>query len=95
MGLWDWFRRRPDVAQEDWRKVWSDLGKVEARTEKLEFAWNDYRDQLNRLVQRLEKRDQRAAKRETAEEGDFTPAEPIEVIQARMLRDKRALGRRA
>lgn len=59
MGLRDWFRRPPDMEPEDWKRI----GRLEAEVESLQLKWSMYKDQLQRLVQRLEKRDQRAAER--------------------------------
>lgn len=44
------------------------LGRMEADVERLELSWTNHKDQLNRLVNRLEKRDERAQKRETEPE---------------------------
>ena len=43
------------------------LGKNEAECENLILQWQGYRDEIKRLVNRLEKRDQRAEAREAEE----------------------------
>jgi hypothetical protein len=44
------------------------LGRLEAEVENLGLQWVGYRDELKRLANRLERRDQRAAERERREE---------------------------
>lgn len=44
------------------------LGRNEAEVENLMLQWKGYKDELNRLVNRLEKRDQRAALKEAPPE---------------------------
>ena len=67
MGLLDWFRRAPAPPPVDPVGEWQARGRLEAKVDSLELQWATYRDQLNKLVQRLEKRDQRAAAREAQE----------------------------
>lgn len=67
MSLLDLFRRTPDAeppahVAELYRKV----GRLDAAVDGLELKWETYRDELRRLVQRLEKRDQRASASEVA-----------------------------
>lgn len=45
-----------DMSPEDWKRI----GRLEAEVETLRLQWANYRDELKRLVNRLEKRDQRA-----------------------------------
>lgn len=72
------FKSKPidPMAAEDLRR----LGRLEAAVESLELKWIGYRDELKKLVNRLEKRDERLltklAKLENNEEstngGDLT-----------------------
>jgi len=68
MSLLDWFRRPRDAAPPAPPSTdeWLARGRLEAEVNTLRLEWMGYKDQLNRLVQRLEKRDQRAAAREEA-----------------------------
>lgn len=43
------------------------LGRLEAEVETLHLQWAGYRDEMKRLANRLERRDQRAQERETRE----------------------------
>jgi len=43
------------------------MGRLEAQVESLELKWTNYRDEIKKLVNRLEKREQRAEKKELAE----------------------------
>lgn len=56
------FGRAPVPTREDWLRI----GRLEADVANLQLQWQSYRDELNRLVQRLEKRDQRAERRQDA-----------------------------
>lgn len=47
------------------RDFWLRIGRLEADVASLVMQWAAYRDELRRLVNRLEKRDQRAEARET------------------------------
>lgn len=90
MGLFDMFRRSPDVHLGD---LQARLGRLEGRFDGIEASWSGYRDQFTRLAARLEKRDQRAAERATAAvQGGEEPTEPDDVVKARLLRARR-LGR--
>ena len=57
MGLKDILRRTPDLDVDTLKR----LGNLEGRFEGLQLQWVTYRDELRKLAQRLEKRDQRAA----------------------------------
>lgn len=77
MGLFDGSRRARsnhasdrELSPDDWKRI----GRLEAEVESLRLQWASYRDELHRLVQRLEKRDQRAAERERA--APPVPSEP-------------------
>lgn len=79
MGLFDWFRRARDSGPDPLRDVYARLGAVAVELETLKGRqeaqrdeWIVMRDELRRLAQRLEKRDQRAAEKVAAaqEEGD-------------------------
>lgn len=71
MSLLDWFRRKPEPPPDalvQLREVWGELGHhgadletLKGRLEALRAEWDNQRDILRKLVQRLEKRDQRAA----------------------------------
>jgi hypothetical protein len=70
------------------------LGRLEAEVESLGLQWIGYRDELKRLANRLERRDQRAQERERAEaEGsDSSPGNggaPDEISQFVLLRRNR------
>lgn len=80
MGLLDWFRRRPAEPQlplQELKELWGAVGHLGAdvetlkgRVEALRDEWANQQDLLRKLVQRLEKRDQRAA----AAEPESAPA---------------------
>lgn len=91
MGLLDWFRRRPVEAPE-LLKLWAEVGALQAyreqdaaRTEALKTEWIGMRDELRKLAQRLEKREQRAEQRAAAEEP--------EQMGFDLLEAQRAIGR--
>lgn len=71
MGLLDVFRRGQRAEPEEWRR----LGRLEAEVESLGLQWRAYRDELKRLVNRLEKRDARAEERERV--ASAPPPEPL------------------
>lgn len=73
MGLFDRSKPPRPPTQDDWLRI----GRLEAEVESLALKWESYRDEIKRLVNRLEKRDQRAAERE-ARMADETPVEPVE-----------------
>lgn len=60
MRLRDIFGRPADQPPEHIAELYRRVGKLDATTSSLELQWQSYRDELRRLVQRLEKRDQRA-----------------------------------
>lgn len=104
LGLLDWFRRSPAATPPTAPEEWQARGRLEAEVSRLSLEWIAYKDQLNRLVSRLEKRDQRARDREASEESDErAPAaaaqtdlagvffDPIEA--ERMLSQRRRNGR--
>lgn len=93
MGLRDIFGRKPDpttISVEEWNKLQRQAGATDARVEGLELKWLTFKDEMMRLVQRLEKRDQRARLRaqETIEpEEATTPRDEItERVMARRNR---------
>ena len=93
MGLFDMFRRPSPEPPEHYVDLVRRVGRCEAETENLTLQWQGYRDEIKRLVNRLEKRDQRAQAREEAEtpepEGVDTPpvADPVtERVRARRAR---------
>jgi len=63
-------------------------GRLEAEVENLGLQWVGYRDEIKRLVNRLEKRDQRAEAREAEETGvvEGSPDTPRrDVVTERVL----------
>ncbi len=80
MGLLDIFRRSRPLESDDLRR----MGRLEAKVESIELQWVDYRDQLKRLVQRLEKRDQRAEQRELAQTEPDEISQPVDEVTARV-----------
>ncbi len=83
MGLFDIFNRPPPAPTVDEARR---MGRLEAEVERLGLEWLAYRDELKRLVSRLEKRDQRALERETREEvanGSSSPDPTTERVLAR------------
>lgn len=77
----------PVVAEKEWEA----RGRLEAEVKSLQLQWDVYKDQLNKLVQRLEKRDQRAAAREqrAQEEDTGSPEDFDEVAGYRAIRERR------
>ena len=59
-----WTRKQDPLVTDDVRR----LGRIEAQVESLELKWKLYRDEIKKLVNRLEKREERAIakERETA-----------------------------
>lgn len=80
MGLFDSFSRPATEVPEHYVDLVRRVGRCEAETERLSLIWEAYRDELKRLVSRLEKRDQRAQARVN---GDPTP--PLDPVSARIL----------
>ncbi len=69
------FSRRKTTAEErdDLRR----MGRLEAEVESLRLQWTNYRDEIKKLVNRLEKREQRAEKKaldEVAETVETAPS---------------------
>lgn len=69
------------------------MGRIEGEVESLHMQWASYKDELKRLVQRLEKRDQRAAERAQAEQPDQDPYSHLDQVSQRILRRRNALRR--
>lgn len=78
------------------KHVWSSpemqkLGRLEAEVESLVLKWTLYRDEIKKLVNRLEKREERLAAKERAaaaevlEEISVDVEEPLDAITARVL----------
>lgn len=69
------------------------MGRLEAAVESLELKWVNYRDEIKKLVTRLEKREERLEKklRETAETEPVVNGEPdvsdifTDVVSQRVL----------
>lgn len=91
MGLLDIFRRRPDPPRDTTIDEWKARGKLEADVETLKLQWSMYKADLQRLVARLEKRDQRAAERQqkAAEQQAGEPDDFDEVAGYRAIRERR------
>jgi len=53
-------KEKPPLESEDMRRV----GRMEARMETLELKWSMQRDEMLKLVRRLEKREERAVQKE-------------------------------
>ena len=69
------------------------LGRLEAENERLDLEWKAYRDELKRLVNRLEKRDQREASRIAQDRDEPLEAlSPSDEITARVLARRKALN---
>lgn len=77
------------------------LGRCEAAIETLELKWVGYRDEIKKLVSRLEKRDQRAEQKirqaaaqdeQPADNGDNTIAEIVDDTTARVLARRQKRG---
>lgn len=91
MGLLDFLRRPAPAPPPTTPEEWKARGRLEAEVERLSLEWLAYRDEIKRLVARLEKRDQRAAQAtpQTAADGEDLP---LEVARARLLRGRRQGG---
>jgi len=92
VGLSDLFRRAPARVPESDSELWRRVGRLEADVETLQglkLSWADYRDQLHRLVNRLEKRDQRAAAAAEPRASDQPHMPLTQVERARLLRARR------
>lgn len=81
-------RPAPDIPPAEWNRLQRQVGKLEAEVESLELKWTSYRDELRRLVQRLEKREQRAVEREAVTEATEHPRNPL----AERLLQRRNVG---
>lgn len=90
MGLLDWFRTRPPEVPEHYVELVRRVGRMEAETERLSLVWESYRDEMKRLVQRLEKRDQRAERREL--EPPASGQLELDPVSARISRRRRHLN---
>lgn len=94
MGLLDWFRRKPApplITPHELLDLYAQVGALSAdlettksRLEGLKLEWISTRDELRKLAQRLEKRDERAEKRAAAEMQDQEPEgfDPMEAQRA-------------
>lgn len=91
MGLFDKSRRGPDAQAEHERDVLLRLGRLEADVESLKLQWASYRDELKRLVNRLEKRDQRAAQRAEVAPGAPNEAGPDPITAKILARRQRGV----
>lgn len=94
MGLF----RRPDppkqvvdVSLEDYSAMCRKLGRLEAQVESIELVWHNYRDQISRLIQRLEKREERQKKKDaTQEQSENGPQ--IDPVSARIHARRKGYG---
>jgi len=77
-----------DVTHDEYGVLMRRLGRMEADVERLELSWTNHKDQLNRLVNRLEKREERAEKRSAeSEEVQETPG--VTALRERVLARRR------
>lgn len=91
MGLFDRSRPVPTHEADLLRRI----GRLEADVESIKLQWVDFKDVLNRMVQRLEKRDQRAAERaEVASAAAAPPAQLVDATTARILERRATRGNR-
>jgi len=67
-----WNSRKKPLESEDLRR----MGRLEAAVESLELKWVNYRDEIKKLVTRLEKREERLEKklREAADTENTVPS---------------------
>lgn len=93
MGLRDFFRPAVDKLPLPTKEDWLRIGRLEAQVESLVFQWDAYRDELRKLVQRLEKRDLRADQREKAAAAETTPPKLSEHELLEKARRRHALRR--
>lgn len=82
------------VPVDDYTALVRRLGRLEAEVESLGLQWIGYRDELKRLANRLERRDQRALERESrsSEGGNGAPPQveaPDAISQLVLARRKR------
>ncbi len=83
--------KKPPLESEDLRR----MGRLEAAVETLELKWVGYRDEIKKLVSRLEKRDQRqeqrlrAAAAEPDENGNSEPVSTLDPITEKLFRRRR------
>ena len=91
MGLLDFFRPRVSRTTDE---LWERFGRLEANVASVTTQWETTRAEFTRLALRLEKREQRAALKETAavQEGEQVEHVPVEVAAARALRARRGNG---
>jgi len=77
------------------------MGRLEAAVETLELKWQGYRDEIKKLVSRLEKRDQRAEQKlraaaaqdeEIPSNGNNDIAEIVDETTARVLARRKSRG---
>lgn len=92
MGLWDRKRRAPAELPEHYVELVRRVGKSEAEVERLGLIWEGYRDEIRRLVQRLEKRDQRAQAKAEAECEDCPEQPTLDSVSARIQARRRRLN---
>jgi vancomycin resistance protein YoaR len=90
MGLFDRSKRVEPASPEDWKRI----GRLEAEVESLRLQWAGYRDELKRLVNRLEKRDQRAEAREKADLEQTVPEPQHDEITRQVLARRERHGLR-
>jgi len=82
-----WTRKQSPFVTDDVRR----LGRMEAQVETLELKWTMYRDEIKKLVNRLEKREERAIKKEkellevTVETDNNGDMLAVDEISARVL----------
>lgn len=89
MSLFDRFRTRPPELPEHYVELVRRTGRIEAEVERLSLVWESYKDELKRLVNRLEKRDQRAERTEQRELEVEAGGSELDAVSARILRRRR------
>lgn len=92
MGLWDRKGRAAAELPEHYVELVRRVGRSEAEVERLGLIWVGYRDEIRRLVQRLEKRDQRLEKRQEEDCEDCPEAAPLDTVSARILARRRRVS---
>jgi len=87
-------RQVVDVSLEDYAALCRKIGRLEAEVQSLQLVWENYRDQINKLTQRVVRRLDRARADETAVDKD-EPTPQVDAVTARILarRNRHAVSR--
>jgi chromosome segregation ATPase len=94
LSLLDAFRRPRDRTPDADAQLHRRLGRLEADCESLRLQWTAYRDEIKRLVTRLEKRDQRAEALESrinASEAEGVTGIQLDPTSQRVLERRRRM----